>query len=99
MAQFRTRSRRKDSFGVTVAIVSVVAFAGALWATSGDAPDLNEIDAWAARQTASEPLVDHHFSGCDEARAAGRENIPISDPSYRESMDGDGDGLACEPYR
>lgn len=43
--------------------------------------------------------VDQHFAGCDDARAAGRENIPIYDPSYRERMDGDRDGLACEPWR
>ncbi|PLR21014.1 calcium-binding protein [Caulobacter zeae] len=43
--------------------------------------------------------ADQHFSGCNAARAAGRESIPSWDPSYRESMDGDGDGLACEPYR
>jgi hypothetical protein len=43
--------------------------------------------------------VDQHFSGCDAARAAGREDIPYYDPSYREWMDGDHDGLACEPYR
>ena len=48
---------------------------------------------------ASAPAVDQHFSGCDAARAAGRENIHISDPSYREWMDGDLDGFACEPYR
>lgn len=47
----------------------------------------------------TEAAVDQHFSGCDAARAAGRENIPSWDPSYRRSMDGDGDGLACEPYR
>ena len=45
------------------------------------------------------PPVDQHFSGCNAARAAGRENIPISDPSYREWMDGDDDGWACEPWR
>ena len=45
------------------------------------------------------PPVDQHFSGCDAARAAGRVNITSSDPSYRASMDGDGDGLACEPFR
>ena len=45
------------------------------------------------------PMADQHLSGCDAARAAGRENIPSWDPSYRERMDGDGDGLACEPYR
>jgi hypothetical protein len=47
---------------------------------------------------APEPLVDQHFRGCDDARAAGRMNIPSWDPSYRAEMDGDGDGLACEPY-
>lgn len=39
------------------------------------------------------------FGGCDDARAAGRENIMRGDPSYREDMDGDHDGIACEPYR
>jgi hypothetical protein len=46
-----------------------------------------------------ETLVDQHFTGCDGARAAGRENIPRWDPSYRDWMDGDSDGRACEPYR
>jgi hypothetical protein len=40
---------------------------------------------------------DLHFSGCREAHAAGRYSIPAWDPSYRERMDGDGDGFACEP--
>jgi hypothetical protein len=42
--------------------------------------------------------VDQHFSGCNEARAAGREDIPSNDPSYRPWMDGDSDGWACEPH-
>lgn len=37
------------------------------------------------------------FAGCNAARAAGRENIPIGDPAYHPRLDGDGDGLACEP--
>jgi len=43
--------------------------------------------------------TDQHYAGCDQARANGHENIAAWEPSYRESMDGDGDGLACEPYR
>lgn len=43
--------------------------------------------------------IDRHYSGCGAARADGRYNIPASDPGYREFMDGDGDGFACEPYR
>lgn len=45
------------------------------------------------------PPADQHFRGCDEARAAGRQNIPSHDPSYRVWMDGDRDDLACEPDR
>lgn len=52
------------------------------------------------RQARAAPVaIDHHFRGCDEARAIGMTNIPASDPSYRAFMDGDGDGLACEPHR
>lgn len=50
----------------------------------------------AQRNNYEEPQV---FAGCNEARAAGRENIPFGDPAYRSDMDGDGDGLACEPIR
>lgn len=41
---------------------------------------------------------DQHFKTCRSARAAGRENIPAWDPSYRKWLDRDGDGKACEPY-
>ncbi|MGE7199427.1 excalibur calcium-binding domain-containing protein [Brevundimonas naejangsanensis] len=43
--------------------------------------------------------TDQHYSGCNAVRAAGRKDIPRWDPSYRSWMDGDGDGLACEPPR
>ena len=39
------------------------------------------------------------YSGCDEARAAGAAPIYDGEPGYRKGMDGDGDGIACEPYR
>ena len=40
-----------------------------------------------------------HYSGCDEVRAAGKAPLHAGQPGYREDMDGDGDGLACEPIR
>ena len=40
-----------------------------------------------------------YFSGCDAARAAGAAPIYRWQPGYREEMDGDNDGVACEPYR
>lgn len=53
----------------------------------------------ATPETTPSRLADENFGGCDAARAAGRENIPAWDPSYRREMDGDGDGFACEPWR
>ncbi|MES2338767.1 MAG: excalibur calcium-binding domain-containing protein [Pseudomonadota bacterium] len=40
-----------------------------------------------------------YFSGCDAARAAGAAPLHRGQPGYRAGMDGDGDGIACEPYR
>jgi hypothetical protein len=36
------------------------------------------------------------FKNCDEARAAGVENIPVSDPRYSTDLDRNNDGVACE---
>jgi hypothetical protein len=38
-----------------------------------------------------------YYAGCNEARAAGVAPIYRGSPGYREGMDGDGDGIACEP--
>ncbi len=42
---------------------------------------------------------DVYYAGCDEARAAGVAPIYSGQPGYREEMDGDDDGIACEPHR
>ena len=39
------------------------------------------------------------YSGCNEVRAAGKAPLYAGQPGYRETMDGDGDGVACEPPR
>jgi hypothetical protein len=39
-----------------------------------------------------------YFPNCDAARAAGAAPIYRGQPGYREGMDGDSDGIACEPY-
>jgi hypothetical protein len=44
------------------------------------------------------PRPYRHFDDCRAAHAAGYFNIKRSEPSYRADMDGDKDGLACEPY-
>jgi hypothetical protein len=40
-----------------------------------------------------------HYSGCNEVRALGKDPLYRGQPGYREDMDGDGDGIACEPHR
>lgn len=40
-----------------------------------------------------------HYSGCNGVRAAGKAPIRAGEPGYRNDMDGDGDGIACEPVR
>ena len=40
-----------------------------------------------------------YYAGCNEARAAGVAPIYRGQPGYRPEMDGDSDGIACEPHR
>lgn len=66
---------------------------------------------WAERALESTPPVETarqdptvveqsvHYAGCDEVRAAGKAPLYAGQPGYRPEMDGDGDGVACEPHR
>lgn len=45
------------------------------------------------------PQPGDYWGGCNDARAAGTAPIYRGEPGYRDDMDGDGDGIACEPYR
>jgi len=47
---------------------------------------------------AREPQPGDYWRGCNEARAAGSAPIYRGEPGYRPEMDGDNDGIACEPY-
>lgn len=40
-----------------------------------------------------------YYRNCDAARAAGAAPLYRGQPGYRPQMDGDSDGIACEPYR
>lgn len=45
------------------------------------------------------PAAGIYYRNCAEARAAGAAPLYRGQPGYRTGMDGDGDGVACEPYR
>jgi hypothetical protein len=40
-----------------------------------------------------------HYAGCDEVRLLGKAPLYAGQPGYSIDMDGDGDGIACEPHR
>lgn len=50
-------------------------------------------------ERARAPQTGDYWPGCDAARAAGTAPIYRGEPGYRTGMDGDSDGIACEPYR
>lgn len=65
---------------------------------------------WAARaadhptapvsaQGGTTPADTVYYAGCNEVRAAGKAPLHAGQPGYRVEMDGDSDGVACEPYR
>ena len=43
------------------------------------------------------PQQGDYWGGCNSARAAGTAPIYAGEPGYREGMDRDLDGIACEP--
>ena len=44
------------------------------------------------------PAAGAFYPNCDAARVAGVAPIYAGEPGYREALDGDDDGIACEPY-
>jgi hypothetical protein len=41
---------------------------------------------------------DVYYENCDAARDAGVDPLYEGDPGYAPHLDGDSDGVACEPY-
>lgn len=93
------RGRLDGEFAFSLLVLTVAATAFLLAFYPGSLRAIAGAVAAPVAKAAESRMTDQHFSGCNEARAAGREDIPSWDPSYRTEMDGDGDGLACEPYR
>ena len=51
------------------------------------------------RARMQEVMASVTYSGCNEVRALGKAPLHYGEPGYRSDMDGDGDGVACEPIR
>lgn len=97
------RTKRQRAYVSFAAKVFAAAIAGGVLVGAVSAPAVRQQFAAAfepmgiARARAPQP--GDHWAGCDDARAAGTAPIYVGEPGYRDGMDGDGDGVACEPYR
>jgi hypothetical protein len=96
------RNPQRPSSLPLLAVVGVTIGAAGGWIATMPAPERTNLVGQVAETVTElrpEPRPYRHFAGCNDARAAGYENITSDEPSYRQDMDGDGDGIACEPYR
>jgi hypothetical protein len=62
------------------------------------APSPEELPVEADKQWTAEADDSVRYAGCDEVRAAGKAPLLAGQPGYSSEMDGDGDGVACEPH-
>jgi len=103
----KQRLRKKQSqavrFLIGAALAGGVAGIGSLAVTDGGLSTmtgtLKSAAVSASFMRANAPQPGAYYHNCDAARAAGVAPLYIGEPGYRSNMDGDGDGVACEPYR
>jgi len=62
------------------------------------APSPEEMPEDADTQWTAEADDSVHYAGCNDARAAGKAPLRTGEPGSRADMDGEGDGIACEPH-
>ena len=86
------RAAKSPPFWYSLALLAVTAFIVTWYAV----PIAQNAMMSPEQRAAVETSV--YYAGCDEVRALGRAPIHRGQPGYREGMDGDGDGVACEPY-
>lgn len=89
--------RKPGSFLKTVLVLSGIAFI-VTWQATPVVQGLYQHVTMTPEEIAAVEQSTY-YSGCNDARARGAAPIYRGQPGYREGMDGDGDGVACEPYR
>ena len=94
----KTREGSWVAFGAKVAVASLVAFLGILFSDQIPAAAQTAIRLANGHGRENTPPAGARYYGCDDARAAGVAPLYEGEPGYRPEMDGDGDGVACEPY-
>ena len=94
-AQFRHKTRKAGFLERMVAsALALPLLAVATWyfAPATASPDPQE------QARLERVMASVRYAGCDEVRAAGKAPLHYGEPGYGPHMDGDGDGIACEPF-
>lgn len=93
----RRGAHRQNSFGTNVLAASL--FVG--FVAYNSAPLLQQILTGSTEMRDREAAMERsaYYPNCNAARAAGVAPISRGSPGYRLELDGDGDGIACEPIR
>jgi len=92
----RGRSREREMPLTFVSVVIISAFLGlTVGVVSTRLPRANT----SMNLAGIDKSKDRYFRRCSDAWAAGFAPMNRGEPGYREGLDGDGDGIACEPYR
>jgi hypothetical protein len=87
----RRRHHANQSLGYgEIVVFALFAFGATWWAV----PKVQLLMMSPEERAAIENSVT--YSGCNEVRALGKDPIHMGEPGYRATMDGDGDGVACE---
>ena len=92
-------SRAGKGFGLKVAGAASLVFLGVFYGER--IPSVLDTAVQLSRDAGRQnrPLPGAYYSSCKDARAAGVAPLYAGEPGYRSEMDGDDDGVACEPYR
>ena len=81
-----------DGKSFLIKAVMTGGFGGVLWASLPPAVTMSAEERRRVEASAT-------YAGCNEVRALGKAPLYAGQPGYREEMDGDLDGIACEPHR
>ena len=96
--EFDRRLPSPRGFGLKVVGAAALVFLGVLYSDRIPAAVDETVQFSRNLERDHAPPAGAHYWNCDEARAAGVAPIYEGEPGYRSEMDGDDDGVACEPY-
>lgn len=105
---YRKKRERKQqlqtaSLLAVAALVGAAAGIGSVTLSEGDLTDAaSKVQSLVASDNTMTPdavAAAAYYRRCADARAAGVAPLRRGQPGYRNGLDRDGDGIACEPYR